>query len=229
MVAELPRIQRVSAAPKLPNTLVIIWAGIAKVVNRVDMTGVIASVEAFEPLRDPNLFRQVHVIDHGIAVGWPNGLDYAAANLRVLADEQLTMDGAGFVLWQRRLKLSNQEAADALGVSLKTVKNYRKTNEVPTAVTLACRAMLRDPIVMQAHYRPRTTGRPAKAPAPAKIKVTNATNDPSAKVGSLLRPTTRLPPDGSGSSLNHTVKAPRNKAGRFLSGRTKKSGGRESA
>ncbi len=160
---EMPRIRKVRAARNAPNTLIIDWTEGA--IGRADMTGVIARLAAFEPLRDPALFRRVELIDYGLGVGWPNGLDYAAGNLRVLSDEQQPMDGPGFACWQTRLKLSNQEAADALGVSLKTVKNYRKASEVPTAVTLACRAMLRDPLVMQAHYRPRTAGRPAKAPA----------------------------------------------------------------
>ena len=72
------------------------------------------------------------------------------------------MDGRAFGRWQKHLRLSNQEAADALGVSLRTVKNYRIAREVPVAVRLACRAMARDPLVMQAHYRPRYAGRPAK-------------------------------------------------------------------
>lgn len=220
MATELPRIRKVSASPKFPNTLVIVWAGTERDAGRSDMTGVIASVKAFEPLRDPGLFRQVEIIDHGVAVGWPNGLDYSASNLRVLADEQQPMDGPAFARWQTRLKLSNREAADALGVSLKTVKNYRKSRRVPTAVTLACRAMQRDPLVMQAHYRPRRAGRPAKAMA-----------------GSLLGQTANTPRDAAGQppkveagfSLGHRAKVPRDTAGRFLGKRPKASRGRDSA
>lgn len=157
---ELPRISKVRAAES-PRTLIVDWAGGADQ-SRVDMTGVIATVKAFAVLEDSKFFRDVEVIDHGVAIGWPDGLDYSAFNLRVLAEEQQPMDGPGFVRWQEAVKLSNQETADVLGVSLKTIKNYRRSQGVPTAVSLACRALLRQPLVLQAHYRPRKPGRPRK-------------------------------------------------------------------
>lgn len=61
------------------------------------------------------------------------------------------------------LGLSNQEAADALGLTLGTIKNYRNGHTIPPAVAVACRAMMSDPHVMAAHYRPRKPGRPRAA------------------------------------------------------------------
>jgi hypothetical protein len=67
-----------------------------------------------------------------------------------------------------RAGLSNQEAAEFLRVSLSTWNAYKAgTSTVPAAIGMICRAALRDPILLQAHYRPRKTGRPRKEPVPS--------------------------------------------------------------
>ena len=64
--------------------------------------------------------------------------------------------------WQSEVDLSNREAADLLGVSLSTWNNYRAGMTVPTPVQMIIRAVKRDPIIMQAYFRPRRAGRPPK-------------------------------------------------------------------
>jgi hypothetical protein len=60
------------------------------------------------------------------------------------------------------LGLSNNEVADLLDISLSTWNAYKSgSSTIPQVIALACRAMLRDPVIMQAHFRPRKTGRPA--------------------------------------------------------------------
>jgi len=70
------------------------------------------------------------------------------------------MTGRQFTKWRKSLKLSIQEAADALGLSKRTVNDYGKAEKIPTAVAMACRAMERDPLVLSAHFKPRKAGRP---------------------------------------------------------------------
>ncbi|NTG51673.1 hypothetical protein G6M04_30200 [Agrobacterium rhizogenes] len=54
-------------------------------------------------------------------------------------------------------------AADFLGVTLRTWKNYRTGAPVSHAVKMLLRASQRDPLLMHAHYRPRQNGRPKAA------------------------------------------------------------------
>ncbi len=156
----LHRIRRVSPG-KEPTTLVIDWDDDTR--TTVDLAGVIASFKPFAPLADAELFRQARVIVHGAGIGWPNGLDYSADSLWLVGEEQRAMTTEEFRTWQDGLKLSNQEAVDLLGFSLRTIKNYRAGATIPKAVAVTCRSMLRDPTVFRAHFRPRHRGRPRKS------------------------------------------------------------------
>ena len=160
MTEQLHRIRRVRPDDG-PASLVVDWDDGTSL--PVDFTGVIARVKAFAPLNDPELFGQANVIDFGTAIGWPNGLDYSAESLRLIAEEQQAMTQREFVSWQESLVLSNQEAAELLGFSLGTIKNYRGGGAIPKAVRMTCRATLRNPTVFRAHYRPRKVGRPRKS------------------------------------------------------------------
>src|SRR4029077_1948884 len=102
-------------------------------------------------------------------IEWPNGLDYSADSLAHIAAEQRTMSGADFKHWQTEMGLSLQETADALGVTVTTVKNYRNAAAVPVTVGIACAALGRRDESFFARYRPRARGRPRlalNAPAP---------------------------------------------------------------
>ena len=141
-----------------PATLDVGWVDGTR--SPADLTGVIARIEAFAPLADRELFCEVRGINYGAAVGWPNGLDYSADSLWLVAEEQRAMTTREFRTWQGTLRLSNQEAADVLGFSLRTLKNYRAGSDIPKAVSAFCRTTLRNPTVFRAHYRPRKIGRP---------------------------------------------------------------------
>ena len=129
------------------------------------MTGTIYRVAAFGALRDADAFGRVDVIDSGVAIAWPAaGLDYSGSSLARLAEEQAPFGAKDFAAWQQALQLSNQEAADLLDVSLATVKNHRSGDNIPKPVRMVCRATLRDPHLLRAHFRPRLPGRPHLRP-----------------------------------------------------------------
>lgn len=162
-IASLPRVKTVRPGAK-PYTLMVTWADGRRTV--VDMTGVVSRSPRFESLRDPEAFAAVRPITHGWGIGWASGLDYSARSLDRLAREQQPMTGRDFARWQRTLALSNREAADVLGLSLGTVKNYRRHKGVlPAVVRIACTALADDRTAFFAHYRPRYTGRPRRQPA----------------------------------------------------------------
>ncbi len=156
MNPNLPRLKSVRALPG--RKLKLVWqSGETRLCG---LTGLIARVPALTPLADATIFAGVKMIDWGAAVGWSNGLDLSAQTLHQISGEQQNFGAQAFRKWQTELNLSNQEAADALGLALGTIKNYRKGNVIPLAIAVACRAMLNDPHVIAAHYRPRKPGRP---------------------------------------------------------------------
>ena len=141
------------------HTLDVTWANRRKAT--IDLTGVISRSKRFKALKDAEAFKDVRVITHGWGIGWGCGLDYAAQSLDRLAREQEPMTGGDFARWQSALALSNQETADVLGVTLSTVKNYRrKKGALPAVVTIACSALAEDKMAFYAHFRPRRAGRP---------------------------------------------------------------------
>jgi hypothetical protein len=152
-----PRIRNIKVIP--PHGLEIRWKD--KSSDRVDMTGVLWQHPVFAPLRDAARFARVEIINWGHGIEWPeDGLDYAAQNLQRLARLQTEMTEGDFSAWQARLKLSNQEAADVLGVTLSTIKNYRNGRSLPRPTQLGCKVIEDDRILLDAFYRPRKTGRP---------------------------------------------------------------------
>ncbi|HTT84211.1 MAG TPA: hypothetical protein VMF67_12070 [Rhizomicrobium sp.] len=130
----------------------------------MNLAGLIAREEFLAPLRDEDVFARARVIDWGAGVGWPGDRDLSASTLWRMANEQQPFSNSDFVAWQARIGLSNQEAADALGLSARTIKNMR-AGAVPVAgaVAIACRAMEADPTLLAAHYEPRKPGRPKAA------------------------------------------------------------------
>ena len=164
-MSELPRIETVSVAQ--PATLRLRWRG-RRAGDSVDLTGWIATGgPTLAPLRDASTFSRAAVGNYGAAVVWDDGdLAIDAAHLKLLADEQKIFDAREASKWQDELGLSNNEAADLLHISLSSWNSYKAgTAPIPTPLAMLCRAILRDPILMQAHLRPRRTGRPRKRSA----------------------------------------------------------------
>jgi hypothetical protein len=165
MTDELPRIAAVSV--EQPATLRLRWRG-RRASDSVDLTGWIATGgRTLAPLRETPVFAKATVGNYGAAVMWDDGdLAIDAAHLKMLADEQKTFAAKEAGKWQDELGLSNNEAADLLYISLSSWNSYKAgTAPIPVSLAMLCRAILRDPLVMQAHLRPRKTGRPRKLTA----------------------------------------------------------------
>ena len=160
MTKELPSIDRVGAGKDHALRIKFRRGGW----KTVRLAGFIARERVMWTLKDEAIFRKAKVIDWGGGIGWPGDLDLGASTLWHMAQEQARFGAADFVAWQKRVSLSNQEAADALGVSLPTIKNLRNGNTpVSNAVAIACRAMEAEPTTLAAHYCPRKAGRPKAA------------------------------------------------------------------
>ncbi|MCJ2139424.1 hypothetical protein [Methylobacterium sp. E-066] len=163
MTKPLPRIATISRLG--PTVLGVMWRDGPS--DRVNLTGWIATGgEVLAPLKDAAVFATARLGDHGASVEWGDedgDLAIDAHHLRLLADEQRRFGHEEAAAWQAAAGLSNQEAADFLGISLSTWNAYKAgANTVPASVSMSCRAALRDPILLQAHYRPRKAGRPPR-------------------------------------------------------------------
>ncbi|HYH19777.1 MAG TPA: hypothetical protein VD995_14280 [Azospirillum sp.] len=134
--------------------------------DEVDLSGWIGFHDIAE-LRDESVFRRPEIAEYGSAVQWAGNEDLAidSVHLELLAEQQRPFGSTDLTAWQERLGLSNQEAADLLDVALSTFHTYKSgTARIPSVVQIACRAIERDPLLFEAHYRPRRpSGRPPKA------------------------------------------------------------------
>jgi type IV secretory pathway TrbD component len=158
----MPRISTVGAIA--PGVLRVKWKDSGA--DRVDLSGWIATGgDILAPLRDNEVFRNPYVSDYGAGVAWgeDDDLRIDAVHLQQIAAEQRPFGARDASGWQKALGLSNNEAADLLGISVSTWSAYKAGAAIPAAIAMLCRAARRDPIVMQAHYRPRRAGRPRKS------------------------------------------------------------------
>lgn len=157
MTQTLPRISTAIPSPKGWPFVGLGWDdGSSSVVNLGGWIKTGGPILA--PLMDPKTFFEVKVGYQGASLFWedPDGdLSIDAIHLRKLYDEQQGMTTMQLVSWQSELGLSNQEAAEFLGIGLSTWNGYKAGAKIPAMVGMVCRAALRDPIFMQAHYRPR--------------------------------------------------------------------------
>ncbi len=155
-----PRIEKIDVTG--PFRLTVQWQNGAE--NTINMEGVVYGFAPFAPLRDPVSFANLEIMGWGDGIEWPeHGLDYSADSLHFLTQEQQPLLPRHLKLWQQRMKLSNNEAADWLGVSLSTWKTYiRDGSNIPQVVQIAIRAAEQQPGIFQAQYKPRHTGRPAR-------------------------------------------------------------------
>jgi hypothetical protein len=86
-------ILRITAAEAvLPGVLKLAWSDGYQGI--VDLRGRIADGEIFEPIRDPETFRQVRVTPYGHSVYWGDedeGVDFGCDRLREIAEEQAAL------------------------------------------------------------------------------------------------------------------------------------------
>lgn len=132
-----PRIE--SVEPLSDRRLRVHWANGTASVVRLDAT--IDRYAGLAPLRKAAVFCRGRMADWGWAVKWPGSIDIAARTLYRLAMEQSGefMRSGEFKRWRQRIGLTQERAADALGLSLRMVKYYESgTKPIPKTVRLAC-------------------------------------------------------------------------------------------
>jgi type IV secretory pathway TrbD component len=159
-----PRIRSVAVIG--PRILSVRWKGGGG--DRINLSGWIATGGGIlSALLQPAEFGQPRVADYGTAVAWgeDDDLRIDAVHLEQIAAEQRPFGASDAAKWQKTMALSNNEAADLLGISASTWLVYKAGARMPSAIAMLCRAARRDPILMHAHYRPRKTGRPARKSA----------------------------------------------------------------
>jgi len=110
-------------------------------VVEVDMAPLIARSRAFGHLADPAKFAAVHVGDYGWSAAWDDTAELDSDRLVEMAlEQQGRIDAVEFRRWQERNHLSLTDAADAIGLTRRTISQYRTgARPVPRTVTLACR------------------------------------------------------------------------------------------
>jgi hypothetical protein len=160
-MTKMPRIQKVAATGS--STLKVKWKGGPTEV--VELAGWIATGgDILAPLQNSRVFGKPFVDDYGSVVAWDEGdLRIDAVHLEQLVCEQRPFGAHEAAQWQQHMGLSNHEAASLLGIAVSTWNGYKSDGRIPMAVAMLCRAATRDPILMQAHLRPRrSAGRPRK-------------------------------------------------------------------
>jgi Protein of unknown function (DUF2442) len=133
----IPKIKAVAVVA--PRSLRLAWA--KRPSGAVVDVGKLMTTRLLRRLSDPDLFAQATVEDWGSVVRWPNGAELSAETLWI---ETLARagheDSAEFLLWRLRGGYSLIGAAQALGLSRRTVANYGDgRHAVPKTVLLAIR------------------------------------------------------------------------------------------
>lgn len=106
----------------------------------VDLAEVIASHKALAPLRKKKEFARAALSKDGWSLEWPSGVDFGAPQLRRWADEQAgeIMRVGAFRDWMDRHALTQEAAAEALGLSRRMIAYYLSGEKViPKTVMLA--------------------------------------------------------------------------------------------
>ena len=108
---------------------------------QVDFSGLSERLAVFAALKDPEFFQQATVTDWGHTLEWPNGEGLDADRLLEMSLEQAgRTDTLTFRQWQTRNRLSLAAAAEALGMSRRSISQYRTgSRPVPRTVALACK------------------------------------------------------------------------------------------
>jgi len=110
-------------------------------VVRVNMAKLAQDLQVFAPLESPNEFASVKVTDWGWTLEWNCGASLDSDRLIELSLEQSGMAAnVQFRRWQDVHDLSLTDAAKAIGLSRRTVSQYRTgARPVPRTVGLACK------------------------------------------------------------------------------------------
>jgi hypothetical protein len=133
-----PRLQAVKALPKGVLDLVFVDGQHFQ----LDMSGDLELFEGLKPLKTPHAFVEATLGDNGWTVEWP------ALDIQIGADT-LLLDALAqnapdentriFIHWRLRHRMTLERAAQALGVSTRSISRYSSGKEVvPRTLALAC-------------------------------------------------------------------------------------------
>ncbi|QLC26117.1 DUF2442 domain-containing protein [Parasphingopyxis algicola] len=106
----------------------------------VDLTPVIAAHKALAPLADADAFRDFQIAGDGWSIEWSCGVDFGSEQLHRWAREQAgeIMPARAFRAWMQRHDMTLDAAAQALGLSRRTIAYYLSEEQViPKTVMLA--------------------------------------------------------------------------------------------
>ena len=107
----------------------------------ISLDDMVARYKAFAPLESIAEFGAAAVADFGWSVEWPCGASIDSDRLMEMALEQSGMAGnVTFRRWQDAHHLSLTDAAAAIGLTRRTVSQYRTgARPVPRYIALACK------------------------------------------------------------------------------------------
>jgi hypothetical protein len=133
-----PRLAAVQALPN--NRLALTFIDGQQMT--LDLTGDLGKFPGLLPLQDGHVFADAELGDDGWTVEWPEldiqiGADtlYLDALAQNAADENTRI----FIGWRARTGLPLSQAAEALGVSTRSISRYSNGREpVPRSLALAC-------------------------------------------------------------------------------------------
>lgn len=109
----------------------------------LDLSALANELDVFAPLQDPAQFAQVQVTDWGWTLEWACGASLDSDRVLEMALEQAGLQAnIEFRHWQDRHHFTLATAADMLGLTRRTVSQYRTgSRPIPKVVGLACRAI----------------------------------------------------------------------------------------
>src|SRR4051812_29290644 len=135
MNQNMPRISTVGAVS--PGVVRVKWKD--RTSDRVDLSGWIATGgHGLAALQDSDVFKTPRVSEYGASIAWGNDDDLRidAVHLEQIAAEQRPFGARAAAAWQKAMGLSNNEAADLLGVSVSTWSAYKAGAAIPAAIAM---------------------------------------------------------------------------------------------
>lgn len=107
----------------------------------INLRDLINRLQAFSPLTKPKEFATAKVADFGWSLEWNCGASLDSDRVLELAMEQAGMaENVRFRQWQDTNHLSLSDAAQAIGLTRRTISKYRTgSSPVPRYIALACK------------------------------------------------------------------------------------------
>lgn len=131
---------RIVSAHTEPGTTVTVALSDGRTL-RIGLSDLVARLVAFAPLEDATEFATAAPADFGWSLEWACGASLDVDRVIEMALEQAGMTAnVAFRRWQDAHRLSLTQAAAAVGLSRRTVSQYRTgVRPVPRTVALACK------------------------------------------------------------------------------------------